>query len=507
MNLNTSRRRAFSCATFLATLGAAGLTANSARGQQHSMQMGAEPGAPGTLTAVPGAIEKQTFGPGSGTQYALDFHGYVRVPLAMSFDGTDPESTGYSATAFHVPPIVPDANPRSWASTNNMPPALSVMQFTYGNDYASGTIGISAWNFTGTTPSAQQPQQIAISPAYITLRAPDLGGGKARLEWNVGAFSNRYGGSGRFDYGAYGTYLFGATNTFGETLTFEYDLPVVTLRAEHGIGVNGFPGQTSGATTFLHHAHLGAKVGALVEGAVHYLSTWTPDERIGSVPVPRLTVMGADARMNAGALGYVYAGVARAKAEQVATLPGSLLVMNAYGGSGFVDNFLGPDARGNGAVVSGLLQYDFSLATLLYRLQNQRFAGQGSDLRLSTFGMISSVSSDDAKWDGVVKLKYGAQAFYDLFPWLSAGARADMVTPRFDDRRQSFAVLTPKVQLKSAFFSHEVVTVQYSRYFYGGSAPQTPGASLMEPRQAPLPQDGSAPYDRNAVYVQASLWW
>ena len=66
---------------------------------------------------------------------------------------------------------------------------------------------------------------------------PDFFGDRGGFLVNVGAFGGGYGSAGRYDAGAYGTYVFGRTHASGETISAFYDITdEITLQAEHGIG-------------------------------------------------------------------------------------------------------------------------------------------------------------------------------------------------------------------------------------------------------------------------------
>src|SRR5207253_871381 len=116
----------------------------------------------------------------------------------------------------------------------------------------------------------------------------------------------------------------------------------------------------------------------------------------------------------------------------------------------------------SGTVDSVLLEYTFSVGQLVrYPL---RFGGNGPDLLATVFGMFNSVTSDTQSGK---RLKYGAELLYTPLDVLALGARFDFVQPNLDDRTESFAVLSPKVILRTSFLSHERVELQYSRYFLG----------------------------------------
>jgi hypothetical protein len=148
---------------------------------------------------------------------------------------------------------------------------------------------------------------------------------------------------------------------------------------------------------------------------------------------------------------------------------------------------------------------------------------------------MSSIKSADTNYDGQKKVKFGTELLYSPVPWLSVGGRFDRVLPWSEDTQQNFSVLTPKIHLKTSFFSHEVVTIQYSRYFYGGKYPRLASCGSMkdpgcQPSGDTLPtttggvwerqtindlygatldpsNSANGFYDKDVFYVSATMWW
>jgi hypothetical protein len=192
-------------------------------------------------------------------------------------------------------------------------------------------------------------------------------------------------------------------------------------------------------------------------------------------------------------------------------------------------------------VTSILFQYDYSFAALARYLSHypRAYWTDGPEVRLSIFGTFSSVKSDDPDYEGRKKSKFGGELVYSPLPFLSIGGRFDRVNPWDNDSAQSFSVFSPKVMFKTSFFSHEVVTLQYSRYFYGGSYPRLSGCgSGKDPKCVPSPgnggdgltstngtplpgqtindlygrtldpnQTGGSYYDKDVIYLSAAMWW
>jgi hypothetical protein len=60
---------------------------------------------------------------------------------------------------------------------------------------------------------------------------------------------------------------------------------------------------------------------------------------------------------------------------------------------------------------------------------------------------------------------------------------------------KSFGVLSPRVVFKTAFVTHEAVTLQYSRYFLGSRAWPT------------YPYEWAVASDPDLVAISATVWW
>jgi hypothetical protein len=501
---------------------------------------GADPRGPGPLSVPPAEIHLPPVGQSTTDDYMFDYHGYFRAPLLLSAGQRKNVLDGQSKTTFHVPAAVPDATIGSWLYSNNVAPAWANALFSYGNKTVTGTIGIAAFNFTSSQDSGQSSQstQVSLGPVYLHFNLPGLLGKKTRVDWDVGAFGNRYGMAGKFDYGAYGMFLMGATGAIGETLGIEADVDPVTFRLEHGIGGNYYVDNKYG-TTLLHHVHAFMGYQQYLKIGAHYMTSWSTDDRAPATPTSpdgRLSVMGADMRFNGGILGEVYFGMAQAKADHAIWVGPVIYSVNALGGLGMRDNFFGPGNDGTGTVTSILFQYDYSFVTLARYLAHypKSYWTDGPDLKLSIFGTMSSVSTipdpDPQKnYDGVKKTKVGGELMYSPLSFLSLGARYDRVMPTSKHTDQSFSVVSPKAIVHTNFFSHDAVIIQYSRYMYGSHYPRmasagsysrdgfndfpSPGysgnaGSINDQYSTPLdPNVSTNYYDKDVIYLAATMWW
>jgi hypothetical protein len=393
------------------------------------------------------------------------------------------------------------------------------MFFSYGNSRIIGTASVQGFQFTDAAWN-NPDSQFGIAQAFVTWNPP-LPIPNARLQWRVGSFSERYGMAGKYDAGKYDTYLFGRTHAMGERLRGEYDVGDVTLKIEHGLGTrqpHPLVAPKNGLT-LIHHLHAGGAYKKLVRAEAHYMTAWSQDDyATPTQPDGRLTVMGVDVRAEAGMFGELYVGYANINARNANSVGPVIETVHAYGGGGFglgvTDNYLGPMSNGNGSVNTILFQYDYSIGLLLRNLQEPGadFAGDGPDITLSLFGMYNWIGSDDPAYDGMKKLKFGGEAIYTPLSWLGVGARFDRLMPNTDDSTQGFSSLSPKLLFHSQFLTHELITLQYSKYFYGTAYFRETRPATAVPSGPVTPYGYGAPGitgppDENVFKIQATMWW
>jgi len=480
----------------------------------------------------------------ASSTWKSDFHGYFRVPFRLGLGSrpapeaavdpnqserdTSDRAPGQSGLTLHAP-VIPDGQYLSWQSTSHNRSDWAELFFGIGNAWAKATVGLQGYNYSDA--SFNDPKmQYGIGQAFVTL-TPDLGYENMRLSLKVGASQDRYGSAGVYDAGEYDTYLFGRTHVIGETLRAEYDLDDSwSAWAEQGVGgKRPDPSSFNNARfTMLAHGHVGLNRGKDLQFSGHFLYSWAQEEdrpydvskqntlyasSVVDVPDGSLWVAGADARLDLGALGYLYAGYSHIGAKNALVVGRALEVLHASGGGeyrlGVVDNYFGPGctaafadpaagptertgglvgpgnppvpapagcSAGSGSVDSVLAQYEFSLTNFLQMREEggQKFWGQGADLKLALYGMLNHVQSDyrptdKTIWgptDGNLKLKYGADIQYHATPALTAALRFDRLQPNRDVPEQSFAILSPRLVFTSNWVTREQLTFQYSRYIY-----------------------------------------
>ena len=252
--------------------------------------------------------------------------------------------------------------------------------------------------------------------------------------------------------------------------------------------------------------------------------------------------MGPEVKFDFGAFGWGYVGWSHIDARNIAALADSLEVIHSYGGSQFKQNYFGRTYNGHtgtyqgpqnetGKVDTVAAQYSFSFAQ--WARYPEDFWGDGVDLVLTAFGMLSIVDSPPpptatdpnlknplsptlsgnpalaTQWNMTTKkLKFGGDAYYTPYSWLGLGVRFDMVQPDLDaaysrpnngldagGSELNFSVLTPRLVFRTAFVTHETISIMYQRYFLG---------SRVYP---PFPYEWVVKSDENVVAASATLWW
>jgi hypothetical protein len=481
---------------------AIGITCACAVAQAQTLD--AQSAGPSAITTVSGPTPS---GPGD---WKFSFSGFFRAPMRVGVASRDNAGRGQSTRNYHQP-RVPDDQYLSWLYTRNNERDWAEAFLSYGNGVVTGTVGLQAYNFSDATWN-DQDAQLGISQGWVTIQ-PDIGVPNARLTWKVGSFWNRYGAAGKYDAGKYDTYIFGRTHAMGETVRAEYDVRDFTFSLENGLGAKpGHPMVTPpNGFTLLHHMHAGVEYKKRIRVGAHYLGSFSQDaQATPTQPDGSLNVGGGEVRIDGGLLGELYVGYSRVRAKAAGSVAPAIETIHSLGGQyfglGIVENYLGPNSNGNGAIDTVEAQWDFSFG-LLYRNLRQwgtEFWGDGPDCTLSLFGMHNWVKSDDPTFDHVRKFKFGAEVIYTPLGWLSAGVRADRVNPNSKDETQSFSVMSPKVMFRSQFVTHELFTLQYSRYFYGSNPPAPSGP--IQPYGFGAPGITGGP-DENVFKVQATMWW
>jgi hypothetical protein len=498
-------------------------------------------------------------------EWGLRYNGYFRAPMNLGFGERMLPFVGQSKTTISNLQV-PGREFYSWQSTPNAQGPWTELFFGYGNGTVESKIAIQAFNLTDPSFNDidEQGAQVGISQAFISV-TPDLSDLVDNLRANVriGAFWNQYGGSGKYDAGAYDAYIIGRTHIIGGTYRLDFDIDSDTIWFEHGVGTKQPSPSVSQNTkyTLLHHAHAGVNLDTSILFGLHYMHSWTQEQDHQCVTDPnagallgacpwigtvredpndgRLDVYGADLRLNMDAFGEFFVGYSLVWAEYASTVDAAIEVAHAGGGgfftSGVTAVYLNErgnnagDLQGNGHVHNVLAQYDFSISTLI----GPDVFGT-STLDGSLFAMFNAVSSeDDAQADGVKKLKFGADFEFSPLSWFAVGFRADHLRPNSTISEQTFSILSPRLVFRTEYGSHEEISLIYHRYIYAqrvcrtsqdlycaqmANGPNFPDgfgafAGVTQPvntRGGPLDPEAEGLYmppQENTLTLQATIWW
>jgi hypothetical protein len=487
-------------------------------------------------------------------EWRFDFHGFLSAPLNVGLnsranpgDGASQSTlpvTDQSGTVFHTPPVVPD-DLETFSHTGVVPTTYAQLNFSEGNSIVTGNVSIIARQSNVSTSFVEPASQLGITDVFLSILPRTQ---RLRTEVLIGAFTSRYGSPGEYDEGRYGTPLIARVNGVGEQINLR--LPVGGLLL---IGTEGLVGQSNKAaatvtpdiwndfanpnagSSFVAHGHLGAAYGGRVLAGLHYLHAWSQDDRgnpsptVGAAPDARMDIYAADLRLELGRFGHGYLAGSYTNAQNVATLSRVISVLDTNGGQGLIDNYLGPDSvhlvtdpatgvvtgvvNGSGNLTTVGFQYDLSIGKLIsYPVP---FSGDGPDLFVSAFGILTHVNSDDSfyfydannrYYHNVTKLKLGALATYSFLSWLAATLRYDWVNPDLQDTSYSFAVVSPAVIFRTDWTATNQVVLQYSHWFNGGNTLVRVGDPPHEVFAVPTGSPVSIA-DVNVISLSATMWW
>ncbi len=429
--------------------------------------------------------------------WKFGFNGYFRAPMRIGLGKRDLPASGQSSTTYHAP-LVPDDQYLSWQHTKHSNRDWAELFFSYGNSWAKGIVAIQGFNFTDAS-SALPGTQFGVSQGWLEI-TPELPVENMRLTVKAGSFWNRYGQMGRYDAGEYDTFIFGRTHAMGENVRLELDLEgqPMTIGIEHGIGTKRPDPSVynSARFTMLHHMHADMTWDKSIQVGVHALFSWASEEARFTGPQPAwvapnarhqgyqtrtqpdgsMRVFGADARFDMPDLfGYLYLGGSYIQAKDAVTVAPAIEVIHSFGGGeynmGVTGNYLdsqlcqwglGKCSNGNGGIMTFAGQYEMKLSDMM---GGSPF-GEGQDLTVKLYGMYNRIKSDDPIADATTKMKFGTDAIFNIFPVLAGAIRFDYLAPNSRVKEQNFMILSPRLIFRSAFVTHEQISLQYSRYLY-----------------------------------------
>jgi hypothetical protein len=467
----------------------------------------------------------------SAGDWRFDFHGFLTAPLNVGIGSRAMPEADQSGTTLHTPPAVPD-DLDTFSHTGVVPLTYVQLNFSEGTSIVQANMSILARQANASTSFLEPASQVGVNDLFVSV-LPKFA--NLRTEVLVGAFSSRYGATGEYDEGRYGTPLIARINGIGERIAVRGKVGNFVLMAEEGVAGqsnkagtavtpdvwNDFANPNEG-TSFVAHGHVGARGWGLAQLGLHYLHAWSQDDRANnvvtgsgminaSVPDAKMDIIAGDLRLTAGRFGHFYAAASYVNAKFVGTLSRIIQVLNTRGGPGLIQNYLGPNSNGNGklTIVGG--QYDLSIGKLVSF--PVPFSGDGPDLYLSLFGMIAHVNSDDHTYDsngryydGTTKWKAGGELTYSVLPWLALSGRYDkVVLDTHTDcagvpcETYDFAVVSPRIILRSDWQSTDQIVIQYSHWFNGSN-------TLIRVGDPPLENINFVP-DKDMISLSASMWW
>lgn len=469
-------------------------------------RLGLDPGEPGVRSAPPAT----PFGiaPATSKEYVLDFHGYMLLPMRLGVHEREDPGPDQSRTVLHTPPLVPQDYER-FQFVGVVPDPWIQLNLTYGNSRVAATAILAATTASEADAVYDPVRQLGVSNAFVTLNLADSVG--TPLQLRVGAATNRYGSMGAFDSGRYATPLIAKINAVGETVTAGFALGDTTVVLEQGIGGqlghtpagltssgwNGFADSNAGAS-FVAHLHGGVDFNKLLQLGVHYITAFSQDDQALDYTLNdgHISLLGADARLTAGRWGHLYLGGAFTRAIDSEIVSGIVEVLNARGGAGLIREYLGPNSEGNGSLMTFGAQYDMSLSRMVF---DEQYRGRNTDVLFSLFGIGTQVTSDDPDYDGVLKLKVGAEVTYNLLSWFGISGRFDHVRPNSDESGQSFNVYTGRALFHTDWLSRDEFALQYSHFAYG--------QQVYVARGYPPVIDQSLNPDQHVLALSATFWW
>jgi hypothetical protein len=262
-------------------------------------------------------------------------------------------------------------------------------------------------------------------------------------------------------------------------------------------GWNDF-GDSNVGSSFVGHFHGGLSLSGVFQAGLHYATAWSQDDQNRSYVLQKghINVLGADARLTWGRYGHLYAGVAHTQAKNASVVSGIIDVLNARGGKGLVDEYLGAQSGGNGGLTTFGLQYDLSVARAMF---GDRYHGHNPDVLFSLFALGTKVKSDDPVNDGVLKLKGGAEVTYTAASWFGVSGRFDHVRLDNELNRRAFTGYTGRLLFHTGWQSRDEFALSYTHFVYGREVYVESGS--------PPKDDPSLNPDADALSLSATFWW
>ena len=429
-------------------------------------------------------------------EWAFHFHGYMESTLRAGMGGRETTAPGQSQSTWHSTPITPGRY-GDFEATQAVPGPWVQLNFTYGNPYVSATAIIAGFNQQDGASYTYPSSQLGVNDVYLTLNAPRMSG--FRLKAHAGAFQDRYGAMAQYSEGNYGHSIVAYTRGTGVTVLGDFDM-FGDLVGLFEIGVKGSIdkapigleptdanayGDAQNGAGYVTHAHFGVALNEM-DISAHWLGAFANDDRLPTTPVRpgepvaafapdgRIDTFGLTLRAIGEPYGHFFIGGGHTIAKDARSVPRVINILNADGGRGLMEEYLGMRSAGNGSLTHVGFQYDMSLQKFLK--YPAFFPSNDWDIRSSFFGTYVHVNSQQAstnlpgfevKFDDVHKLKLGSEIIYNFVEWAGVSARYDFVAPDLSDGERGYHIISPRILFRTAFLAHEQINIRYTRWFYG----------------------------------------
>ena len=151
-----------------------------------------------------------------------------------------PVQAGQSDRTLHSPPVVPD-DLETFSHTGVVPTTYAQLNFSEGNSIITGNVSIVAKQANASTTFLEPASQPGVTDVFVSILPPWQ---RAHGHSQVGAFTLRYGATGEYDEGRYGTPLIARISGVGGQGTMRTSNGKLTYIVEGGVH-----GQTNKASS------------------------------------------------------------------------------------------------------------------------------------------------------------------------------------------------------------------------------------------------------------------
>jgi hypothetical protein len=121
------------------------------------------------------------------------------------------------------------------------------------------------------------------------------------------------------------------------------------------------------------------------------------------------------------------------------------------------------------------------------------------DVLVSLFGVGTKVASRDPGYDGVFKMKGGAEITYLPLSWFGVSERFDHVRLHGSNSKQAFDIFSSRLLFHTGWKSRGEMALQYSHFVYGGDVYVKAGY--------PAHIDKNINPDRDVFSLSGTYWW